>query len=63
MATPAAVYAIFAPFIAVAFIVAVRRLDPALRDVSRSDTAVTEPPLRAAANQGTFSIGSANLRL
>lgn len=37
MATPAAVYGLVAPFIALAFVGTVRRLDPAFRDVSRSD--------------------------
>jgi len=36
MATPAAVYGIYAPFIALVFILAVRRLDPAYREVSHS---------------------------
>jgi BASS family bile acid:Na+ symporter len=36
MATPAAVYGIFAPLIALTFVFAVRRLDPAYRDVSYS---------------------------
>ncbi|MDT7723331.1 MAG: bile acid:Na+ symporter, family [Mycobacterium sp.] len=35
-ATPAAVYGIFAPLIALTFVFAVRRLDPAYRDVSYS---------------------------
>jgi bile acid:Na+ symporter, BASS family len=36
MATPAGVYGIFAPLIALTFVFAVRRLDPAYRDVSYS---------------------------
>lgn len=36
MATPAAVYGIFAPLIALTFVFAVRRLDPAYRDVPYS---------------------------
>ena len=36
MATPAAVYGIFAPLIALTVVFAVRRLDPAYRDVSYS---------------------------
>jgi BASS family bile acid:Na+ symporter len=35
MATPAAVYGVIAPFIALAFVTTVRRLDPAFRDLSR----------------------------
>ncbi len=34
MAMPAAVYGIIAPFIALAFVFAVRRLDPAYRELS-----------------------------
>jgi bile acid:Na+ symporter, BASS family len=43
MATPAAVYGAIAPFIALAFVFTVRRLDPAYRDGARSDTVVSEP--------------------
>jgi BASS family bile acid:Na+ symporter len=43
MATPAAVYGAIAPLIALTFIFAVRRLDPALRRVPRSEAAVSEP--------------------
>jgi bile acid:Na+ symporter, BASS family len=39
MATPAALYGAVAPFIALAFVVTARRLDPAFRDVSRSGAA------------------------
>jgi len=38
MATPAAIYGIYAPFIALAFVFAVRRLDPAYREVAYSRT-------------------------
>jgi BASS family bile acid:Na+ symporter len=44
MAIPAGVYGAIAPLIAIAFIFTVRRLDPAYRNISRSDTAVTESP-------------------
>ncbi len=44
MATPAAVYGTVAPFLALAFVVGVRRLDPAFRRVSRFDTTVNEAP-------------------
>ena len=44
MAIPAGVYGAIAPLIAVAFIFTVRRLDPAYRNVSRSDTEATELP-------------------
>ncbi|SPM35826.1 Predicted Na+-dependent transporter [Mycobacterium rhizamassiliense] len=40
MATPAAVYGMVAPFIALAFIGTVRRLDPAFRDVPRVESSV-----------------------
>jgi BASS family bile acid:Na+ symporter len=43
MATPAAVYGAIAPFIALAFVFTVRRLDPAYRDVARSDNVVSQP--------------------
>lgn len=43
MATPAAVYGAIAPLIALTFIFAVRRLDPALRRAPRSAAAVREP--------------------
>jgi predicted Na+-dependent transporter len=42
MAIPAGVYAVVAPFIAVTFILTVRRLDPAFRTVSRSEVAANE---------------------
>jgi bile acid:Na+ symporter, BASS family len=42
MATPAAVYGAIAPFIALTFVFAVRRLDPALRDMSRSGAAASD---------------------
>lgn len=45
MATPAAVYGAIAPFIALAFVVAVRRLDPAFRELSRVDAVVNEHPV------------------
>jgi bile acid:Na+ symporter, BASS family len=45
IAIPAAVYGVLAPFIAVAFVLAVRRLDSAFRDVDRSDVAANEPPV------------------
>lgn len=45
MATPAAVYGALAPFLALAFVFGVRRLDPAFRRVSRSDTTVNEAPV------------------
>jgi len=35
---------VIAPFLAVAFVFATRRLDPNYRDASRADIAVTEPP-------------------
>jgi len=44
MAVPAGVYGAIAPLIAIAFILTVRRLDPAYRNVARSDAAVTESP-------------------
>jgi len=44
MAIPAGVYGAIAPLIAISFILTVRRLDPAYRNISRSDTAVTESP-------------------
>ena len=44
MAMPAAVYAVIAPFLAVAFVFATRRLNPNYRDASRADIVVTEPP-------------------
>lgn len=44
MATPAVIYGVLAPLIALTFIFAVRRLDPAHRVVSRPDALVTEPP-------------------
>lgn len=44
IAIPAGVYGAIAPLIAIAFILTVRRLDPAYRNVPRSDTAVTESP-------------------
>ncbi len=43
MATPAAVYGSFAPFLALTFVFAVRRLDPAFRDASRPRTAAEQP--------------------
>jgi bile acid:Na+ symporter, BASS family len=43
MATPAAVYGSFAPFLALTFVFAVRRLDPAFRDVAGPQTAEKEP--------------------
>jgi bile acid:Na+ symporter, BASS family len=43
MATPAAVYGGIAPFIALAFVFAVRRLDPAFRDTPSSETPANEP--------------------
>jgi BASS family bile acid:Na+ symporter len=39
MAMPAAVYGIIAPFIALAFVVSVRRLDPAYRELAGSPAA------------------------
>jgi BASS family bile acid:Na+ symporter len=42
MATPAAVYGAVAPLMALTFVFAVRRLDPAFRRISASDTPVTE---------------------
>jgi bile acid:Na+ symporter, BASS family len=44
MATPAAVYGALAPFIALTFVFAVRRLDPAFRAIAPSEAAVTESP-------------------
>jgi BASS family bile acid:Na+ symporter len=44
MATPAAVYGMVAPFIALAFIGTVRRLDPAFRQDARVENAVDEQP-------------------
>lgn len=44
MATPAAVYGALAPLIALTFVFAVRRLDPAYRVVAQSEIPVTEPP-------------------
>jgi len=44
MATPAAIYGLAAPFIALAFVATVRRLDPAFRNVSHSDNPMNEPP-------------------
>lgn len=44
MATPAAVYGAVAPFVALAFIVTVRRLDPAFRAVPRTATSANEAP-------------------
>jgi BASS family bile acid:Na+ symporter len=43
MATPAAVYGGFAPFLALTFAFAVRRLDPAFRDAPSPQTAAKEP--------------------
>jgi BASS family bile acid:Na+ symporter len=43
MATPAAIYGGIAPFLALAFVFAVRRFDPAFRDAPSSETAATEP--------------------
>jgi BASS family bile acid:Na+ symporter len=42
MATPAAIYGALAPFIAMTFIVAVRRVDPAFRVKAQPDTVVSE---------------------
>ena len=42
MATPAAVYGMVAPFIALAFIGTVRRLDPAFREAPRTENATDE---------------------
>jgi bile acid:Na+ symporter, BASS family len=39
MGTPAAVYGVVAPFLALAFVGIVRRLDPAFRDGTRTDNA------------------------
>jgi bile acid:Na+ symporter, BASS family len=44
MAIPAGVYGGLAPLIAIAFIFTIRRLDPAHRNASRSDTEATELP-------------------
>ncbi|MGO9927129.1 MAG: bile acid:sodium symporter family protein [Mycobacterium sp.] len=44
MAIPPAIYGAVAPFIALAFVFTVRRLDRSFRDVSRADTAVNEQP-------------------
>lgn len=44
MATPPAVYGAVAPLLALAFIAAIRRFDPAFRHVPRTDAAVNEQP-------------------
>ena len=44
MATPAAVYGAVAPFIALAFVMTIRRIDPGFRAVSRPENAVDEQP-------------------
>jgi BASS family bile acid:Na+ symporter len=44
MATPAAVYGAIAPFIALAFVMTIRRVDPGFRAVSRPENAVDEQP-------------------
>jgi len=44
MASPAVLYAAVGPFIALAFALTVRRLDPTFRAASRSDAAVDEQP-------------------
>jgi bile acid:Na+ symporter, BASS family len=44
MAIPPAIYGAVAPFIALAFVFTVRRLDRSFRDVFRADTAVNEQP-------------------
>ena len=51
MAMPAAIYGAVAPFLALTFVFAVRRLDPAFRRVSASGTPVTESPVLAAASR------------
>jgi BASS family bile acid:Na+ symporter len=43
MATPALIYGALAPFIAMTFIVGVRRLDPAFRVKAQPETVVSEP--------------------
>jgi BASS family bile acid:Na+ symporter len=44
IATPAGVYGGIAPFIALAFVAIVRRVDPAFREVPRPANAVDEQP-------------------
>jgi BASS family bile acid:Na+ symporter len=44
MAMPATVYGAIAPVLALTFVFAVRRLDPAFRGISASDAPVTESP-------------------
>jgi bile acid:Na+ symporter, BASS family len=53
MATPAAIYGLVAPFIALAFVATVRRLDPAFRNVSRFDNPTNERPASGAPSHET----------